>query len=328
MSNGVRERGSERALQEFRMSTPARQRLLRGRHNREESRDHRMMGVGAAAQVRAAARAAAARLAEGGARVHAHHAPRQSAVGVSREARDLRRAHPRQSVAGAAQRCARGIPGGYVSRPRRDRTSPRAVSTSRRSATWSTSTCRCAPEDYIHRVGRTARAEATGEAYTFVSPKEAEHLRAIERAVGKALPPVTIPEFDYDAKTAAKLEIPIAERMATHRAQRAFERQRTKEKEARRAGGGAGAVGACSATEWRCCAGVGVAVAISVQRWVERRRAAAAARREAGRTERAVADFGDVDHSVRLKSITRFGRRRSLVSVDDDQAFRGKSITS
>jgi ATP-dependent RNA helicase RhlE len=29
-----------------------------------------------------------------------------------------------------------------------------------------------APEDYIHRVGRTARAEATGEAYSFVAPEE------------------------------------------------------------------------------------------------------------------------------------------------------------
>jgi ATP-dependent RNA helicase RhlE len=93
-----------------------------------------------------------------------------------------------------------------------------------------------APEDYIHRVGRTARAEATGEAYTFVSPEEADDLRAIERAVGKALPRVTIPNFDYDAKPAAKLEIPIAERLAKHRAQRAVERQRAREKEARRSG--------------------------------------------------------------------------------------------
>ncbi|HXD47195.1 MAG TPA: DEAD/DEAH box helicase [Gemmatimonadaceae bacterium] len=93
-----------------------------------------------------------------------------------------------------------------------------------------------AAEDYIHRVGRTARAEATGEAYTFASPEEADDLRAIERAVGKALPRVTIPNFDYDAKPAAKLEIPIAERLAKHRAQRAVERQRAKEKEARRTG--------------------------------------------------------------------------------------------
>ena len=34
------------------------------------------------------------------------------------------------------------------------------------------------PEDYVHRVGRTARAEATGDAYTFVSPEEEGDLRA------------------------------------------------------------------------------------------------------------------------------------------------------
>ena len=44
------------------------------------------------------------------------------------------------------------------------------------------------PEDYIHRVGRTARAGATGEALTFVSPEEVNELRAIERAVAKVLP--------------------------------------------------------------------------------------------------------------------------------------------
>ena len=34
------------------------------------------------------------------------------------------------------------------------------------------------PEDYIHRVGRTARAEATGDAFTFVSPQEEADLRS------------------------------------------------------------------------------------------------------------------------------------------------------
>jgi len=52
-------------------------------------------------------------------------------------------------------------------------------------------------EDYIHRVGRTGRAEATGDAFTFVAPDEEEEVRAIERAVGKRLPRVTLPDFDY-----------------------------------------------------------------------------------------------------------------------------------
>ena len=40
------------------------------------------------------------------------------------------------------------------------------------------------PDDYIHRVGRTARAEATGDAFTFVAPDEEGDLRQIERALG------------------------------------------------------------------------------------------------------------------------------------------------
>jgi ATP-dependent RNA helicase RhlE len=91
-------------------------------------------------------------------------------------------------------------------------------------------------EDYIHRVGRTARAELTGEAFTFVSPEEMDDLRAIERAIGKPLPRVTLPDFDYSARPAAKLEIPVQERIAKVRAQRADERARTREKEARREG--------------------------------------------------------------------------------------------
>ena len=44
------------------------------------------------------------------------------------------------------------------------------------------------PEDYIHRVGRTARADATGDALTFVAPEEEGELRAIERVLGARLP--------------------------------------------------------------------------------------------------------------------------------------------
>ena len=76
------------------------------------------------------------------------------------------------------------------------------------------------PDDYIHRVGRTARAELTGEAFTLVSPQEEDILRAIERAVGKALPRITLPDFNYSAKQAERFEVPIAERLAKHRAQR------------------------------------------------------------------------------------------------------------
>jgi ATP-dependent RNA helicase RhlE len=82
------------------------------------------------------------------------------------------------------------------------------------------------PDDYIHRVGRTARAGATGMALTFVSPDEVNELRAIERAVAKVLPRKTLDGFDYQPKTAEKLEIPLAERLAAMRSQRSGERAR------------------------------------------------------------------------------------------------------
>jgi ATP-dependent RNA helicase RhlE len=90
------------------------------------------------------------------------------------------------------------------------------------------------PEDYIHRVGRTARAELTGDAITFVAPDEENDLRAIERAIGKRLPRVTVPDFDYAQKPAEKLEIPIQERIAAIRARKADDRARSKAKAERR----------------------------------------------------------------------------------------------
>jgi ATP-dependent RNA helicase RhlE len=77
-----------------------------------------------------------------------------------------------------------------------------------------------APEDYIHRVGRTARAEMVGDALTLVSPAEEADLRSIERAVGTHIPRITLAGFDYTARPAERLEIPLAQRLAAHRAQR------------------------------------------------------------------------------------------------------------
>ena len=104
------------------------------------------------------------------------------------------------------------------------------------------------PEDYIHRVGRTARAELTGEAFTFVSPDEEMDLRNIEKAIGKRLPRVTLPDFDYTAKVSEKLEVPHAERIAAIRAEKAKARANAAAKAARRTqnGGGGGGGGSGS----------------------------------------------------------------------------------
>ena len=86
------------------------------------------------------------------------------------------------------------------------------------------------PEDYIHRVGRTARARATGEAFTFVAPQEIQELRGIERALGKRLPRRKVEGFDREAPAEEALEIPLNERIAAHRARRRDERARSQAK--------------------------------------------------------------------------------------------------
>ncbi|MGH7690673.1 MAG: DEAD/DEAH box helicase, partial [Gemmatimonadaceae bacterium] len=63
---------------------------------------------------------------------------------------------------------------------------------------------------------------------------EEGELRAIERAIGKRLPRVVVPDFDYAARTDAKLEVPLQERIAAIRARKADDRKRAREKEARR----------------------------------------------------------------------------------------------
>jgi ATP-dependent RNA helicase RhlE len=90
------------------------------------------------------------------------------------------------------------------------------------------------PDDYIHRVGRTARADAVGDAMTLVSPAEEGDLRAIERAVGTRIPRQTLPGFDYAARPPERLEVPLAERIAAIRVRRADERARSRANVARR----------------------------------------------------------------------------------------------
>ena len=52
-------------------------------------------------------------------------------------------------------------------------------------------------EDYIHRIGRTGRAAATGDAFTFMSPDEIAMVRTIERVLGQPIERISIPGFDF-----------------------------------------------------------------------------------------------------------------------------------
>ena len=58
------------------------------------------------------------------------------------------------------------------------------------------------PEDYVHRIGRTARAGSTGSAVSLVAPDEAPLLRDIERLLRRSIPVAALPEFKITASPA------------------------------------------------------------------------------------------------------------------------------
>jgi ATP-dependent RNA helicase RhlE len=53
------------------------------------------------------------------------------------------------------------------------------------------------PEDYVHRIGRTGRAQAVGDAFTLVTPDNAGDIRDIERFIGQKIPQLKLEGFDY-----------------------------------------------------------------------------------------------------------------------------------
>jgi ATP-dependent RNA helicase RhlE len=60
------------------------------------------------------------------------------------------------------------------------------------------------PEDYVHRIGRTGRAEAEGEAVSLVCVDEQEFLRDIEKLIKKPIPKSTITGFEPDPNAKAE----------------------------------------------------------------------------------------------------------------------------
>jgi ATP-dependent RNA helicase RhlE len=67
-------------------------------------------------------------------------------------------------------------------------------------------------EDYVHRIGRTARVQAEGVAWTLVTPQDEPQVSAIEYLLGKKIERVRLPDFDYAvpvpdwAKPSAKVQ--------------------------------------------------------------------------------------------------------------------------
>ena len=58
------------------------------------------------------------------------------------------------------------------------------------------------PEDYVHRIGRTGRAQAVGDAFTLVTPENAGDIRDIQRFIGQKIPELRLAGFDYKPFTA------------------------------------------------------------------------------------------------------------------------------
>ena len=56
------------------------------------------------------------------------------------------------------------------------------------------------PEDYVHRIGRTGRAHAVGDAISFVTPDDHGTLRALERFIARGIPRKHAGDFDYSEK--------------------------------------------------------------------------------------------------------------------------------
>lgn len=53
------------------------------------------------------------------------------------------------------------------------------------------------PEDYVHRIGRTGRAQATGDALTLMGAEDASHVHAIERFIGRKIERTRLEGFNY-----------------------------------------------------------------------------------------------------------------------------------
>jgi ATP-dependent RNA helicase RhlE len=53
------------------------------------------------------------------------------------------------------------------------------------------------PEDYVHRIGRTGRAEQAGDAFTLVTAEELKAMRDIEQLINQKVPRVKLEGFPY-----------------------------------------------------------------------------------------------------------------------------------
>lgn len=81
------------------------------------------------------------------------------------------------------------------------------------------------PEDYVHRIGRTGRAQNVGDAFTIITAEELPHVKEIERFIGQSVPRLKLEDFKYfytaifnEAEAAASLK--AAKGVRTHKGMR------------------------------------------------------------------------------------------------------------
>jgi ATP-dependent RNA helicase RhlE len=53
------------------------------------------------------------------------------------------------------------------------------------------------PEDYVHRIGRTGRAQSSGDAFTLMTAEDVKHVTAIERFIGQKIERTKLEGFNY-----------------------------------------------------------------------------------------------------------------------------------
>jgi ATP-dependent RNA helicase RhlE len=52
------------------------------------------------------------------------------------------------------------------------------------------------PKDYVHRIGRTGRAEASGQAISLITPDDEHHFRVIQKKMGRWVDFIDSADFD------------------------------------------------------------------------------------------------------------------------------------
>ncbi|MFT4056195.1 MAG: DEAD/DEAH box helicase [Novosphingobium sp.] len=87
------------------------------------------------------------------------------------------------------------------------------------------------PDDYVHRIGRTGRGGATGRAFTFVSPEDAEAIGNVEKLTGG---PIPLYQLDGDAESEAAEDKPIRAARSSRSARPAREEKPVREEKPKR----------------------------------------------------------------------------------------------